>query len=339
MLKKAAVKKIRSAVGEHEIQNSLHRMNDELNKQSLNLQAQIQNLEQSLKKTQDDLLYCINLLKVTHDISKSPYKGGQTKLLMDGNIKLLLTITKFMQENNIDYYLDYGTLLGVIRHGGIIPWDNDIDISVTRQNYNKLLQLIPEAFKDTPIHIVHSEIIRIFYGQTPLQIDIFPLDFYNKKLSEMEKQNLDKKLQKYQAHIIYDWDKLLVNERVIVQPSYHQMQELRRKLCPDTTFEQAQKGKYTIMRNIDSPSSLTHCIDFDIIYPLRKVSFVGQTLLIPNRPDLLLTIYYGDYWEYPRDIVSRHGDIIKRINPKSLNDVQEFLQNGISLTNKEKGEK
>lgn len=57
-------------------------------------------------------------------------------------LELLKTFHSFCVENNIKYSLDWGSLLGAIRHKGFIPWDDDLDIMVDRENYQKLQKLI-----------------------------------------------------------------------------------------------------------------------------------------------------------------------------------------------------
>lgn len=60
---------------------------------------------------------------------------------------VLTAIDKFCTENGITYSLAGGTLLGAIRHKGYIPWDDDIDIYLYRDDYNKLINTFPEVYE------------------------------------------------------------------------------------------------------------------------------------------------------------------------------------------------
>ena len=55
-------------------------------------------------------------------------------------LKLLLEIDEICKKNDIQYFIDYGTTLGAVRHEGFIPWDDDIDIMLTEDNYYKWVE-------------------------------------------------------------------------------------------------------------------------------------------------------------------------------------------------------
>ena len=57
---------------------------------------------------------------------------------------ILRTVHTLCQENHITYYLGYGTMLGAVRHQGFIPWDDDVDIVMPRDDYRRFLQLAPQ---------------------------------------------------------------------------------------------------------------------------------------------------------------------------------------------------
>ena len=70
--------------------------------------------------------------------------------MLDEQIGLLTLLKEFdsiCKKNNITYYLEGGSLLGAVRHKGFLPWDDDIDLCITRAEFKKLLAVID---KDLP---------------------------------------------------------------------------------------------------------------------------------------------------------------------------------------------
>ena len=63
-------------------------------------------------------------------------------------INLLIAFDRMCKEYNLKYSVCYGTLLGAIRHKGFIPWDDDIDVFMMRDDYNKMLKIAPNYFKE-----------------------------------------------------------------------------------------------------------------------------------------------------------------------------------------------
>ncbi len=66
-------------------------------------------------------------------------------------LEILRFLKKICMENNINYFLDSGTLIGAVRHGGFIPWDDDIDIGMARSEYERLIKIWKETYEDEKI--------------------------------------------------------------------------------------------------------------------------------------------------------------------------------------------
>lgn len=67
-------------------------------------------------------------------------------------VEMLKIIDKICRENNIKYFAIGGTLIGAIRHDGFIPWDDDIDIGLTADNYSKLIELLEKYCDNNNVH-------------------------------------------------------------------------------------------------------------------------------------------------------------------------------------------
>jgi len=102
---------------------------------------------------------------------------------------------KICEENNLQYYMLGGTLLGAVRHEGFIPWDDDIDLGMPRKDYEKFMQIAPSILsenlklqkfddKDSRHYFIkivnkNTKIIKTSNKNNDLSsiwIDIFPLD-------------------------------------------------------------------------------------------------------------------------------------------------------------------
>jgi lipopolysaccharide cholinephosphotransferase len=94
-------------------------------------------------------------------------------------LELLKRFDQFCTSNNLKYFLGGGTLLGAVRHKGFIPWDDDIDLMMPRNDYEKMVQIARDQFKGDDTFLITD------YRSDPSHIHLFA-KIYNKKFTSVD---------------------------------------------------------------------------------------------------------------------------------------------------------
>jgi|BioPla2DNA2_1021312.scaffolds.fasta_scaffold56926_2 lipopolysaccharide cholinephosphotransferase len=252
-------------------------------------------------------------------------------------LNILLDIDQFCKKHNITYYLGEGTLLGAIRHQGFIPWDDDIDILMKREDYEKFLKLAPSKM-DADYEIQHSTTIKNYwspfikvrylgkslYKQQHIKhltnhngpcVDIFPLDYVPKQYSRAQYyQSLKIKFLRRTLSLKLGLTKKRSIKNSIMKfiGSFLCVKYIHNKL--DKTFKKYKTGKY--IANLGSYYSIKKQTFPSDYYDLpRYVSFEGNSLPIPNKAETILSSIYGDYMQLPPEekrVIKHHYNIDER---------------------------
>ena len=82
------------------------------------------------------------------DFSKFNGEGTVLRKAQMREVAILQEVDKICRKHDIKYWIDFGTLLGAVRHGGFIPWDDDLDISMLSSDYQKFMEVAPQELPD-----------------------------------------------------------------------------------------------------------------------------------------------------------------------------------------------
>lgn len=238
------------------------------------------------------------------------------KQLQGKLLEMLLKFDSFCSENNIDYYLIGGSALGAARHSGFIPWDDDIDVAMMREDFErfeklaegtKIADLLYEpiekhSFPESPIGFLYD----VSNPDIPLEnapcIDVFPLD-------GIPDSSFSRKKMKYCA--------LLYHISVYRQPAQNRgklnaiLTRIFIALTPNRLFD----FYMTKMKKAITKYPVCSCNDIANIYGMKgfnkeimpkeymgtpkKLFFEGHLLPVPEQYDKYLTHLFGDYMTLP----------------------------------------
>lgn len=257
--------------------------------------------------------------------------------------EILKTFDVFCKEHNLKYFLCGGTLLGAIRHKGFIPWDDDIDVCMLREDYDKLHKLVKNnrRLKTNPNYrfilpldenyeypftklvddqtIVYEKNIDKKFS-VGVWVDIFPMDSWPENVTDRKK--LMKKHNKYKFFnkIYIAGNYATVKEKILGRigkfiyffichnkTSQYWVDHMIR-LVPQ---EESQK-----VGNVVWPYKDGDVFDRDVFSKALPCLFVDQEFPIPVGYEQYLTNMYGDYMQIPkpedRVIHDFEGYVIKK---------------------------
>ena len=239
-------------------------------------------------------------------------------------LRMLRIVDDICSRHGIQYWLDGGTALGAVRHKGFIPWDDDLDISMLRQDYIKFLSIARKELpgnlflqiieEDQDYYIYWTKIRDKYstkdepeyskaYFHQGIYIDIFPYDFYPKTsfLGGLEKL-IAKSLQYRCKNFHSDMD-LLQAIRFIAGKFLCTLIPYRIEKWTFSVFKRIfRNSDYAIGYGIGIP--FKRKFEYNAIFPLRYTLFEGFLFPVPNRVEQYLTDLYGDYRELP-DVLER----------------------------------
>lgn len=246
----------------------------------------------------------------------SQYNGEGTTLrkIQLRLLDILVEIDKICRKHNIKYWIDFGTLLGAVRHGGFIPWDDDLDTALPSEDYHRFLEIAP---KELPQWLFlqtkasdpdfYRELARV---RDRKSLYIMPGDDFSKNYNKgifidlLEIKQYPNIPQKFQKYIFHKW------YRKVTAFQYVRQWITPKNIIAAIVFPIIKVGIDIVLfiLNLGKKDRLSYRKDVnyygnsyteDMVFPLKEIVFEGHFFLGPSDPNRYLTSIYGDYMKIP----------------------------------------
>lgn len=225
-------------------------------------------------------------------------------------VDMLKEVDRICQKYDIPYWLSGGTLLGSIRHGGFIPWDDDLDIELMENDFQRFVEVAPlelpsnltvqnhatdkgyyftyAKVRDLQSFLVEDGTSDRNFKYRGVYIDIFPM------------ANTSPFLLKFSEY--WHWYSVLKlsflgTSNIILRKICHFMYCLSSKIY--LLFRYIDRRKKNQNINYSYGCQFTLNCPPTVIFPLTKIEFENHLFSAPNNPDLYLKKIYGNYWKLP----------------------------------------
>lgn len=244
------------------------------------------------------------------ELSKDELKNCQ--------LRLLDIFMATCENNDLTFYIYYGSLIGAVRHKGFIPWDDDIDVAMPRSDYEKLISLDWKQYgtelitsKNSPyMHYKLSDTHTILIEEMDdsldylgVNIDIFPIDcvpnnhiwfVVSQSIINTMKLSLNFKVVKTSKNRSIFKNVILTAGKILLKPI--PASTITRVL---DKFSSNSSKNAKRMGSCLGPYGSKEIFDRSIFHEIQKCDFEGRCVTVLACYDEILTGIYGDYNTLP----------------------------------------
>lgn len=306
-----------------------------LQKKLNEFQNELDSYKKHTEKFMDSYNFILKTLFLDYEVNQPRFLVNHFQLI---SYELLKFVKKVCEKHEITWWLDFGNLLGAVRHGMFVPWDDDMDIGMMRQDYLNFDKIIAQEVKNHDL----SDIVKV--GYRPFKpgipsfiqlnviyeirpeafkvlgnVDVFPYEYINDFDENIIEEVYRKAKNEYLHHrendfnLTYSFDKYYEDLNLSWKPTEYIIPGWENPCTPDDMYKLViyQKNK---------------------ILPLSKIYFVDEEFPCPNDTHYYLNKLYGDYMNIPK-ILRKHDRVKKFIHIENNGIIFKERLNAIKKAN------
>lgn len=305
--------------------DSYNHYKNESNRLSKDIDKELKDLRREFdryKKTNDSIQKSYNRLFNTIFLDYDLKPKGALKYTQILCLELLDFYINVCKKYDLEFWLDYGNLLGARRHNGFIPWDDDLDVGMMREDCQKFNEVFEKEVKlhnleniidisrefltsETSVRAFTQITIRNNYDYLYAGLDVFPCDYVIDPPEDIEEVYKSAKVE-YYKNTFHKMDK-----EDVIKDFYERV---------NCSYD---KQKY-YLPSIEGPFGngryKFNLFKTDKLFPLKEIEFEGRFYPCPNDVDDYLTGIYGEHFMKIPRLVHYHRRLDTLRKDKDLED-------------------
>lgn len=227
-------------------------------------------------------------------------------------LEMLKYLDEVCQKHGISYWLCSGTLIGAARHEGFIPWDDDLDVEMLREDYEKFVKVMEQEKSSRYVLQTHQTDFDYLapYGKLRDLHSCIKEDNYNDWYYKYQGVYIDVFIMEPSSSLFLYKCSSVLQDFMLFRMNKH----IRNKTLRSVYFSSAYFSLYRIifpvircLSGIGAKDQLRHTLgsyfpksrDRKDIFPLKRMNFEGYMFPVPGNTDVYLRKIYGDYMKLP----------------------------------------
>lgn len=245
-----------------------------------------------------------NYLNTIIDIRLAPKATGQLRKMQLLELHLMRELKKICDEIGVKFWLRGGTALGAYRHKGFIPWDDDVDLGLMREDFDKLYEYVnnnSDKYEITYFYHKTCKIAKFVFKNVEggVYVDLFPFDWCSYSDPDGFWEQWEENKQELRRRI-RDFDFIDGSYAKDINP------EIIHKIETNNNYFRNMytncKDKTAICSAIEQIGSRKkkRIFPYEMIFPLKLIEFEGEQYYVMNKIEDYLYQYIGkDYMRFP----------------------------------------